>query len=111
MLTLNRAQNFADLSRPVLIVVQIIDEVCNRALKIDIIFSERVVRVDQQRLRQNSHSFPHCSFERIGKIAAPAPLWKSQSSVTNSPNQPNLPRVFRVINLCGICFRFAFFNI
>ena len=37
--------------RPVLIMVQILDVARNRALKIDIIFPERVVRIDQQRLR------------------------------------------------------------
>lgn len=110
MLTLNRIQNFANFTRPIFIVVQIVDEARNGALKIDIIFPERVIRIYQQCMRPVSRNFARHCFERISK-----PYYiqfrKSQHLCQIPQNQPSLPNVFGVISNAELCFRLTFFNI
>lgn len=49
-LTFHSVQCLAHLSRSVLVVIKVANECCNGALKVDVVFPQGVVGVDEQRL-------------------------------------------------------------
>src|SRR3954447_16006358 len=58
-LTLNLIQKFPDFIRRKVLMVQPLDKVSYRLVKVNIVFPERVVSVDEQRLRNHAQKIYH----------------------------------------------------
>jgi len=76
---LNIVQDQPHLLRRVLLVIEIGNEFRDRALEVDVVFPQRVIGVDEQRLRtiliSNCHLFPELILERRKRTQKQSPAF------------------------------------